>query len=198
MTACKPLTILLTVSCGAFSARGAASVWLQPLRSMWYSSAAASWLRIFRSLRSALRFPTSILTSLLLARISIVLERGYLLQHRIDPGIENVHDFMRMKRTMAALLPLGPQDIELHEYGNRRIRRRKGDLQTLDQSTHRHYWLTEQQVGDAPGYGVLASPTPRKRSCHRSEIFPSSRSRCTVWRHEATVHSRNNSIHRVH
>ena len=84
-----------------------------------------------------------------MAPIAVVLHRRYILQHRIDASIENIHDFVRLKRAMTALLALGSRNIQLYK---------------------------------------------RPASCwrHCSAIRPSSRNRCTVRRHEATVHGQEN------
>ena len=43
----------------------------------------------------------------------VVSQRSHVVQHRIDPGIEKVHDLVGMKGAVAALLPLGSQYVHL-------------------------------------------------------------------------------------
>ena len=86
------------------------------------------------------------------------MKRRHILQHRIDAGIENVHDFMGLKGPAAELLPLRPQDIHVHEHCDRRVGGRKCDLLALHQRVHRHYRLAEQEIGKAPDDCMLANP----------------------------------------
>ena len=43
----------------------------------------------------------------------VVSQRSHIVQHRIDPRIEKVHNFVGMKGAVAALLPLGSQYVHL-------------------------------------------------------------------------------------
>ena len=38
----------------------------------------------------------------------IILKRSHIVQYRIDSGIEKIHDFVGLKRAVAALLSLWP------------------------------------------------------------------------------------------
>ena len=89
----------------------------------------------------------------------VILQRRHVVQHSIDSRIQNIHDLMSLKGTMAAFLPPRPQNVQVYEHGDGRICGRKGDLQPLDQCVDRHDRLTEQEIGDAPDHRVLASST---------------------------------------
>jgi hypothetical protein len=54
----------------------------------------------------------------LLACISVVLKRRDIVEDRIDAGVEKVHHFMGLKRAIATLFSLGPQNIKLRQCGD--------------------------------------------------------------------------------